>query len=101
MQEDRKTLEIKNTPSEHTEWDLKVIASFIISVIFVVMGFYKMFVYSNEEFGDNNINAYVGGDAYNYIINSNYAAAYFLLAIIFTILGCTLLIYNVLQKRGI
>ena len=27
------------------------------------------------------INAYVGGDAYNYIINGNYATAYFVLAV--------------------
>lgn len=81
------------------DWDTKVIGSFIISGIFIIIGFYKMFVYSNSEYSDNNVNTYVGGDAYNYIINANYSTAYFILALIFTIIGCTLLIYNVLQRR--
>lgn len=59
-----------------------------------------MFIYSYEENGGAKINAYVGGDAYKYIINANYATAYFVLALIFTIIGCTLLICNVLQKGG-
>jgi|SRR5699024_8328617 len=79
-------------------WDLKVIINFVISGIFIVFGFYKMLAYTNEEYGDNNVNTYVGGDAYNYIINGNYTTAFFVLALIFTVLGCTFLISNVLQK---
>lgn len=74
-------------------WDVKVISSFILAFIFVCIGFYKLFVYSNSDLGDP-INAYVGGDAYNYIINSNLGIAYFVLSLIFVVLGCTFLICN-------
>ena len=48
----------------------------IATGIFLALGFFKMFVYSHYD----GINAYVGGDAYNYIINGTYAAACFVLA---------------------
>ena len=39
-----------------------------------------MFAYNNGElFPHKYVNAYVGGDAYNYIINAGYAAAWFVL----------------------
>lgn len=79
-------------------WDAKVIGNLVISSFFIIIGLYKLLVYSYDEYGDKNINAYVGGDAYNYIINGNYAIAYFVLALIFTILGCTFFISNVLQN---
>lgn len=80
-------------------WDAKVIVNFVIAGIFILIGFYKIYAYSYEEYGENNVNAYVGGDAYNYIINANYATAYFVLALVFTIIGSTLLICNVIQKK--
>lgn len=50
----------------------------IIGIIFVCVGFYKKGVY--EEPSNRNAfegkNCYVGGDAYNYIINGNYFAGY-------------------------
>lgn len=47
----------------------------IIGVIFLCIGFYKMFRYDNSIYGDY-VNAYVEGDAYNYIINGTYFTAY-------------------------
>lgn len=62
------------------------------------LGFYKMFIYENSDY--DCINAYVGGDAYNYIINSNYATAYFVLATLFMILGIgMLIIYNIRKEK--
>ncbi|WP_053956809.1 hypothetical protein [Inediibacterium massiliense] len=70
-----------------------------ISAIFICTGFYKMFCYdSGESYTKDPVNAYVGGDAYNYIINSNYATGYFVLALSFTILGSTALIIESLNK---
>lgn len=53
---------------------------FIGATISLIMGLFKMFAYENSElpFVDN-VNAYVGGDAYNYIINGTHATAYFVL----------------------
>lgn len=52
----------------------------VASVASLSMGFYKMFVYENFESSLlDSTNVYVGGDAYNYIINGNYATGYFVL----------------------
>ena len=66
--------------------------SYILSGIFLIVGFNKLFVYNGSEYSYLAKNAYVGGDAYNYIINSNYATAWFVLAIGFAVLGTLFLI---------
>lgn len=70
---------------------LGAIISYICSIIFIGIGFSKLFVYENPDYGDS-VNAYVGGDAYNYIINGNYATAYFTLAILCSMIGSTFII---------
>lgn len=56
------------------------IAMIVSSIVALGMGFYKMFVYkSSESIYGEKTNAYVGGDAYNYIINGTYATGYFVL----------------------
>jgi len=66
--------------------------SFIFSGILVCVGLYKMFVY-DDFYGTN---AYVRGDAYNYIINAGYAVGFFVLAVLFAIVGftCVYIYYN-------
>jgi len=57
-------------------------------VIFLGVGFHKLTAYENtyseDEYDladeEDSVNAYVGGDAYNYIINASQATAYFILA---------------------
>jgi hypothetical protein len=39
-------------------------------------------------------NAYVGGDAYNYIINANYFTGFMVMALILVIIGSAFLICN-------
>lgn len=62
-----------------------------------------MTVYSNPEnfLLEEPINAYVGGDAYNYIINANYATGFFVLAMICVILGCFFFLMSYLKKRDL
>lgn len=63
---------------------LKVVAviMFIIAGIMLYKGYDKMTNYSNpEDSYRDSVNAYVGGDAYNYIINGNYATGFFVLAV--------------------
>ena len=75
-------------------------ASYVISVICIFMGLYKMFVYENPDSDIlDSVNAYVGGDAYNFIINANYATAYFVLAAFFMIFGSSLLIMAILKNN--
>lgn len=51
---------------------------FIVAGIMLYKGYDKMTNYSNSS--RNHVNVYVGGDAYNYIINGNYATSFFVLA---------------------
>lgn len=49
----------------------------ILGIICIVMGFDKMLNYQNSDtYVSRNKNVYVGGDAYNYIINANYFSGY-------------------------
>lgn len=64
------------------------------------MGFYKMFAYKNSEyFKEDNVNAVVGGDAYNYIINSERATAWFVLALMLVLIACAGMIMNKMDEE--
>ncbi|HEY9060936.1 MAG TPA: hypothetical protein VIO64_10620 [Pseudobacteroides sp.] len=65
---------------------------FVICAVLIYFGYDKIEHYSNSTFADYSTNAYVGGDAYNYIINSNYATGFFILATLFGIMGMGFLI---------
>lgn len=58
---------------------------FIIMIILVCLGLYKLNVYTNTDY--ESVNAYVGGDCYNYIINGLYAVGDFILAFMFEVFG--------------
>lgn len=76
-------------------YDTKVKIMFVLSAIFIIIGMYKRFVYNNTEYSfETNINSYVGGDAYNFVINSNHMVAYFILALICIIMASTFIIVN-------
>lgn len=73
--------------------------SFGISLIFICIGFDKLLRYKNGDVYPYELhNAYVGGDAYNYIINGNYATAYFVLATLFVLLGIGVLVLAYLKQ---
>lgn len=73
---------------------MKVLASlfYLVSAVFLGIGFHKILAYENSEYSVSKVNAYVGGDAYNYIINANYATAYFVLALLFVVLASSILL---------
>ncbi|MBS2970376.1 hypothetical protein J9317_16640 [Metabacillus sp. KIGAM252] len=104
IQEEQAILIKPETPRDDVEtisnvnvWDIKVIPSFILSALFLFVGAYKLYAYSNSDLGEP-VNAYVEGDAYNFIINAGQSTAYFVLALIFVVLGCTFLICNQLKE---
>lgn len=77
-------------------WGLWATFSLVASIASALMGFYKMYIYDNpDSYYATKINVYVGGDAYNYIINAGYATAFFTLASLFMIaaIGCMVLEY--------
>lgn len=76
------------------------VISYLLSLVFISLGLHKMFVYKNPSSALlSSKNVYVGGDAYNYIINANYATGYFTLAIFCAVIGATFLICSFLKKN--
>ena len=75
--------------------------SFIISAIVLGLGLDKMLNYDSGEYYPYEYhNAYVGGDAYNYIINGNYATGFFVLAAMFALMGIGFIILYYLSKMA-
>jgi len=81
----------------------------LIGCLFMAVGFFKLWVYvlpEENEWGrviKPGINAYVGGDAYNYTINAGLSTSYFVIALIFILFGSTLFIMRelrMLKKHG-
>lgn len=73
--------------------------SFIASSVMLYLGFDKMFVYNNGEYYPHEYhNVYVGGDAYNYIINGNYSTGFFVLATMFAVVGIGFAVLYYLSK---
>lgn len=82
-------------------WNITAIISFCCAIFSLFKGFDKMLNYSSgETYPYKSINAYVGGDAYNYIINGTHTTALFILGLIFVILGMGFLIMHFLIENG-
>lgn len=98
-QEESKRIEAKTEQHprkkkpNNSEFISFAIFGFTGSIISIGFGFYKMLVYDEYE-----RNSYVGGDAYNLIINANYSTAFFVLGLILMIFACSMLIMNEIQK---
>ena len=61
---------------------------YVLSAVMLYKGYDKMtHYYNSENYSSLNENAYVGGDAYNYIINGNYATGFFVLSMGFLMTG--------------
>ncbi len=83
-------------------WSISSLISFIVSAIMINNGYRKISVYSNSDFHPyDNVNAYVKGDAYNYIINSNYSTGFYVLALLFTVLGVGFLLIHFMTKKDV
>lgn len=80
-------------------WIVASVCSFVVSIIMIYKGYDKYVNYYNSDYTSLNVNSYVGGDAYNYIINSNYVTGFYVLATLFTILGVGFLIIHYLSKK--
>ena len=73
---------------------------YILSIFFIYKGYDKMVNYNNPEIGTDYVNAYVGGDCYNYIISANYATGFFVLAMGFAIIATMLLITTLFRREN-
>ena len=85
-------------------WSILAGCSLVCSFFTFYKGIDKIINYYNSENYPNlNKNAYVGGDAYNYIINGNYATAFFVLTTMFvlTAIGLMILHYVSAEKPSV
>ena len=82
-------------------WNYFSIISLVCACFTLYKGYDKMTnYYSSEYYASLNVNAYVGGDAYNYIINGNYATAFFVLTLMFVVAAIGLLIVDRIERKG-
>ena len=75
---------------------------YIGAVVSIGYGLSKIMMYKNyrsDLSSSLNVNAYVGGDAYNYIINGTYATTFCALAAALAIIGSTCFIVNAINKK--
>ncbi len=71
---------------------IMAITCFFISGVFYSRGYnVKNEYYNSESYSTLNKNAYVGGDAYNYIINGTYFTGYSVIASSFLLSGVMLI----------
>ena len=80
-------------------WKVLSGISFAGSAITLWLGFDKMLNYVNDEWSwQDPHNMYVGGDAYNYIINGNYATGFFVLTAMLALMGIGFIALYYLSK---
>jgi hypothetical protein len=81
-----------------TIWNILAALAFFASIYFFSFGYDKMNNYYNgEDHSSLNHNVYVGGDAYNYIINANYSTGFFVLGMASSMSGIGFLILGYLD----
>ena len=75
---------------------------FLFAAILLFKGYDKLNNYKNSDsYYSTSVNAYVGGDAYNYIINGTHATAYNILAIGDLLAGILLICTGVLYNQSV
>lgn len=80
-------------------WNWCSVASLVCAVVTFFKGVDRMVNYSNPDSAwGEYVNVYVGGDAYNYIINGTHATAFFVLTTMFVLAAIGLLIVDCISK---
>lgn len=83
-------------------WCYLAIASLCCGAFTFYKGLDKMFRYdSGDSYPHKYVNAYVGGDAYNYIINGTYATAFFVLTAMFVLAAIGLVAVHYVSKKAV
>lgn len=88
------------TDKKYSIWSILAGCSIGCSFFTLYKGIDKMTNYYNSEnYPSLNVNAYVGGDAYNYIINGTYATAFFVLTAMFVLAAIGLMILHYVSQE--
>ncbi|WP_199799285.1 hypothetical protein [Staphylococcus pseudintermedius] len=70
---------------------------YVIAGLLFLKGLHQFYIY--ENFLSTKTNVYVGGDAYNYIINAVRSVVYFMLSGMAVIIGILLNIYSMIRDN--
>ena len=74
---------------------------YILAAIMLYKGIDKMTNYENGEYSfSRHVNSYVGGDAYNFIINGTYSTSFFVLTTGFLITGVLFTGFGLILNEG-
>lgn len=92
-------MENSNNRKKVSGWSFLSVVSFLCSIFTLCKGIDKMTNYYNSDYSSFSKNAYVGGDAYNYIINGNYATAFFVLTTMFVLAAIGLMILHYVSRE--
>lgn len=92
-------MQINTSTRKASIWSTLAGCSLGCSFYTLYKGVDKMTNYYNSDY--KQINAYVGGDAYNYIINSNYATAFFVLTAMFVLAAIGLMILHYVSREKV
>lgn len=84
--------------SKQEKWNLLSAVMFIVSSVMIYLGYDKIANYYSNDVSSLSKNSYVGGDAYNYIINGTRSISFFVLATMFAILGVSFIMIGYLDK---
>ena len=96
-------VEIESSPktSDNTfwsGWNITAVIAILCACFTFYKGYDKMAHYYSSDYASLAKNAYVGGDAYNYIINGTYATSYFVLTTMFVLAAIGLFIVHYVSK---
>lgn len=80
IKENEESSFIKSLQSVRNMLIVFAVVCFVASIVFFYKGYNVKNEYHNSEYSLLNRNAYVGGDAYNYIINGTYFTGYSVIA---------------------
>ena len=77
-----------------------MLVSFALGTLFLMEGFnVKNNYYSSSDYPNLNVNAYVGGDAYNYIINGTYFSGYMSISGAFYVVAAILFLSIIILSK--
>lgn len=79
-------------------WSVLSVFSLLSSFFTLYKGIDRLVNYENSDYSWRTVNAYVGGDAYNYIINGTHATAFFVLTAMFVLAAIGLMMLHYLSR---
>lgn len=93
------TTQIQKTETQNSNLLTWGWLSYVASFFSIGFGLYKLFVYYNSTIESLRKNAYVSGDAYNYIINGTHATVFCIIGLVFAVIGAGCFIVNAINNK--